>query len=354
VSAAPEEEEAAGEKDEISFSRVVRAAVGQIVEVPFRGAGWVYLGEIGSRRGMVYDSRRLDEEGLSFLFRAETPGTYGLKFYKQDFIRDYSLIDHVQVIVDEAGEPARAGYFNPPVDRARVAAEPRWPPAPGEAPGSLNVAQNAQNASQNAQNAPQVAQNTPQNAQNAPQNIQNTPQNAQNVPPNAQNAPQNAQNAPQNAQNTPQVAQNTPQNAQNAPQNEQNTPQNAQNAPQNAQNAPQNYQAEQALSNAAPANAEGAFTTPGSYLSRAREEYNGGRFVNALSILDQYRERYPGGSDEAWWLYGQTLEANGPQRDIRASLAYYRRLIEEFPQSPRCTEASRRIAYMQRHYFTIQ
>jgi outer membrane protein assembly factor BamD (BamD/ComL family) len=74
----------------------------------------------------------------------------------------------------------------------------------------------------------------------------------------------------------------------------------------------------------------------------------------ALSILDQFREAYPSGSDEAWWLYGQLLEANGPRRDVRSALDYYRRLIREYPQSSRFDEARRRIAYLERYYFNIQ
>ncbi|MDR2953244.1 MAG: hypothetical protein LBU82_08390, partial [Treponema sp.] len=119
-------------KDSIIFSRTVRATVGQIVEIPFRGTGWVYLGELASRRGVVYDSRRLDPEGQSFLFRTEEIGTYSLKFYKQDFIRDYILNDYVQVIVGEA-PVSGAGWFNPPFDRGRAVAEPRWPSTTDEA-----------------------------------------------------------------------------------------------------------------------------------------------------------------------------------------------------------------------------
>jgi hypothetical protein len=60
------------------------------------------------------------------------------------------------------------------------------------------------------------------------------------------------------------------------------------------------------------------------------------------------------GSDEAWWLYGQFLEAAGPSRDIRSALDYYRRLVREYPQSPRYNEARRRVAYLERYYFSIQ
>ncbi|MDR3166701.1 MAG: hypothetical protein LBT93_02055, partial [Treponema sp.] len=94
-------------------------------------------------------------------------------------------------------------------------------------------------------------------------------------------------------------------------------------------------------------------TTPEGYLRRAREEFDAGRIGSALSVLDHFREQYPGGSDEVWWLYGQLFEANGPNRDIRSALDYYRRLIREYPQSPRYAEARRRIAYLERYYFNI-
>jgi outer membrane protein assembly factor BamD (BamD/ComL family) len=75
--------------------------------------------------------------------------------------------------------------------------------------------------------------------------------------------------------------------------------------------------------------------------------------AEALGILDQFREQYPSGSDEAWWLYGQFLEANSPSRDIRSALDYYRRLLREYPQSSRYNEARRRISYLERYYFNI-
>jgi outer membrane protein assembly factor BamD (BamD/ComL family) len=93
---------------------------------------------------------------------------------------------------------------------------------------------------------------------------------------------------------------------------------------------------------------------PGDYPERARQEFEAGRVASAISILDQFRERYPSGSDEAWWLYGQFYEANGPSRDIRTALDYYRRLVREYPQSPRHDEARRRIAYLERYYINIR
>jgi TolA-binding protein len=92
---------------------------------------------------------------------------------------------------------------------------------------------------------------------------------------------------------------------------------------------------------------------PEDYFRRAREAFEAGQIQQALAILDQFRRQYPLGSDEAWWLYGQFLEAAGPSRDIRSALDYYRRLVREYPQSSRYNDARRRIAYLERFYFNI-
>jgi TolA-binding protein len=95
-------------------------------------------------------------------------------------------------------------------------------------------------------------------------------------------------------------------------------------------------------------------TLPEEYLRRAREESGAGHIQQALAILEQFRSRFPQGSDEAWWLLGQLYEANSPYRNIRLAMDYYRRLIQEYPQSQRYGDARRRIAYLERYYFNIQ
>jgi hypothetical protein len=270
---------------------VVRATAGQLVEIPFRGAGWVYLGELGSRRGLAYDSRRLDPEGQSFVFRCETPGTYVLKFYRRDFIRDYILNDHVQVIVEEAPESAGIGLFNPPADRGRVIAEPRWPPLDRERealsrePGPGTPAGSEETA------APAPPSEASSGGASPPEETEGGD------PPGA--VPESGQSA------------------------------------ETAADMPEDSQ-------------------PGDYVSRAMEEYNAGRIAQALAVMESFRRRFPSGTDEAWWLLGQILEANSPARDIALALEYYRRLVREFPQSQRVQAAQRRIAYLERYYFNIK
>jgi TolA-binding protein len=92
---------------------------------------------------------------------------------------------------------------------------------------------------------------------------------------------------------------------------------------------------------------------PEDYIRRASQEYNAGRIESGLSILTDFAVHYPLGTDEAWWLYAQLLEANSPSRDINLSLEYYRRLVRDFPQSNRVADAQRRIAYLERFFINI-
>jgi hypothetical protein len=260
----------------------------------------------------VYSSRRLDPDGQSFVFRVEAAGTYGLRFYKQDFVQDYILNDYVQVIAGEPPEAAAMGWFNPAVDRGRVVAEPRWPSALEEAeiigrelgiPGAAAV---------------QEAAAGPGAGGGAPGAVA------------AQGA---AQEPAQEPAERPVISDDgvipVP---------------SARLSVETGNGAP-----------AAPGSSLPAENlTPGEYLDRAQREYDAGRVATALSVLDQFREQYPSGSDEAWWLYGQFYEASSPSRDIRTALDYYRRLVQEYPQSRRYNDARRRMAYLERYYVNIR
>jgi hypothetical protein len=276
---------------EINFSRIVRATVGQTIEIPFNGTGWVYLGELASRRGIVYNSRRLDNDGQTFIFRAEETGNYALKFFRQDFIRDYILNDHVQVIIGEAPASERSGWFNPPVDRGRVVAEPRWPSAIEESElqrGGSTLSSEPAPVSSAARETPQVPDQPV------------TPPSTSQTPPETQPP---AVSQPPVATQPSEVREILP---------------------------------------------------PDALLQRAREFFDGGNVAGAISLLDQYAEHYFTGTDELYWLYGQFYEANTPSRNILLSLDYYRRLVREYPQSTRFNDARSRIAYLERYYINIQ
>ena len=292
-------------EEQVVFSRVVRLTVGQMLEIPFRGTGWVYLGEMGNRRGLSYDSRRLDTQGgntlgQSFIFRAETAGTYILKFYRQDFIQDYIINDYVQVIVVEADDSGRGRPFSA-IDRGRVIAEPRWPIVP-EAAGSVSETISPPPA------AGTSAVTTPQR-----------PDAVQTVEPAGAEPAARSPNpaAPSQTGVLPSPDVTLP------------------------------------ATTAGQAGASESLS-PDEYVRQAKQEFDTGHMEQALDILERMKQRYPSGTDEAWWLLGQLYESNSTARDIKQSLDYYRRLVNEYPQSNRVDDARRRIAYLERYYINIR
>ena len=322
----------------VNFSRVVRVTVGQILEIPFRGNGWVYLGELASKRGIAYNSRRNESEGMSFIFNVEEAGTYALKFFREDFTRGFMINDHVQVIASEA--PASGtGWFNPAYEKPRITAEPRWPSAIEEA-----ALQRSGGREQRADNREQLT-TTPSSAATTPATTSpaaTTPTTTalpQTVTPSASTPAAVTPSASTTAANTtPPAAATTPA-----------APQVTAAAP--PQSAPP---ADQTLISETPPAARQENISPDILLQKAKENFEGQNIPAAIALLDQYMIHYPGGNDELYWMYGQLYEANSPSRNILLSLDYYRRLVNEYPQSSRLTDARRRIAYLERFYINIQ
>jgi tetratricopeptide (TPR) repeat protein len=287
---------------------------------------------------MVYDSRRLDPEGQSFVFRAEAAGTYALKFYKQDFVRDYILNDHVQVIVGEVPESAGAGWFNPPLDRGRVSAEPRWP-------ASLEEAEIArQGGRPEAAPRPAVEGGAPET-----------------VPPSGRGEPAGGRPgsgvSPRGPAGTVSGGENSAVSSTERPGS---SPVPAAVQPPvppggtETGGSPVPGPSATAVPPAVRVPEPPLDGPPEVFLEKARTEFEAGRVASAISLLDRFRERYPSGSDEAYWLYGQFYEANSPSKDILRALDYYRRLVREYPQSGRYNDARRRIAYLERFYINIR
>jgi hypothetical protein len=295
----------------VTFSRVARATVGQLVEIPFSGRDWVFLGEVGARRGIAYDSRKMDSEGESFIFRVDAAGVYTLKFYRQDFARDFILNDHVQIIAGSAPQTTGLAWFNPPIDRSRVIAGPRWPNFLESPPLAVQPEAPAATVTPSAETVRPAAPPT-------------AAASTATAPARQPSAARNETVRPQGLSGDA-VAQASPEQAPSSPKE---TPPPPVPAPEPK--------------------------SPDSILKEAREEFNAGRIASAITLLDQFRKFFPSGSDEAWWLYGQCYEANSPNRNILAALDYYRRIVREYPQSSRLSDARRRISYLERYYINIQ
>jgi len=313
---------------DIVFSRVIRVTVGQIIEIPFRGNGWVYLGELASRRGIVYNSRRSEPEGMSFIFSVEEPGTYALKFYREDFTRGYIINDYVQIIAGEAATTGTA-WFNPLFDRSRVVAEPRWPTVIEEAEMQRRLESGrAARPSETAVFTPNPAMQERTAAQDNPQQT-TAPSSERTLP-----SQQTLNGIPSQQQGTTQ----TPPSQTSVPAE----PITTQSAQTEAENIPPAISGTQEN------------ISPNMLLQRAKETFDSGNVAGAIALLDQYMMHYPNGSDEAYWFFGQFYEANSPSRNILLSIDYYKRLVNEYPQSNRINDARRRIAYLERFYINIR
>ncbi|MDR0601065.1 MAG: tetratricopeptide repeat protein, partial [Treponema sp.] len=260
-----------------------------------------------------------------FIFRAEEAGTYVLKFYKEDFIRDYILGDHVQVIVGEAPAAGGAGWFSPPVDRGRVTAEPRWP----------SVAQEAELRRGGSGEGRPPASGTAMPADGSLGEV-----------PREEGSGAGASGRPgaggvASADGADSGAGGVAGAGGIA-------------SAGGVASAAASETAEPGERESLPPGAIPPGAPPETYFQKALEEFNAGRVGAAIAVLDGFRERFPSGSDEAWWLLGRFYEASSPSRDIRTALDYYRRLIREYPQSPRCGDAQKRIAYLERFYINIR
>jgi hypothetical protein len=318
--------------NEIAFSRVVYATVGQIVEIPFRGTGWVFLGEIASQRGIVFNARRNDADGQTIIFSLEEPGTYVLKFYRRDFIRDYILNDYVQVIAEDAPKAA-AGWL--PADRGKVVAQPRWPSVIEETQIISGTKPPAEPVVTKGTTEPPAKTTTPPPASTAPA---------------SQQRPTTETNASQRTTPTPSTN-TTPQTNTTPAQSSNITPPVS---PSSAASIAQIPSIPAIAPSEIPSAEKKEVLSPEAAAQKAKENYDGGKIPEAIALLNQFMLDYPGGSDEIYWLLGQYYEANSPSRNILLSLDYYRRLINEYPQSKRFDDAKRRIAYLERYYINIQ
>jgi hypothetical protein len=84
--------------------------VGETVEVPLPGSGWVYLGEANERKGLSYQRRHVSADGQVFVFRPETAGSYRLTFKKQDLLRgvDTDAVAEVTAVEKETALQAHS------------------------------------------------------------------------------------------------------------------------------------------------------------------------------------------------------------------------------------------------------
>lgn len=99
LAAIPEPEEPSGPV----ASRSITIRKNDIIEVPYQGNWWVYLGDDKSSGALTFTGRDYISEKTVFTLRATKEGTALLHFFKQDIIANVMVDDYLEVIVEEAG-----------------------------------------------------------------------------------------------------------------------------------------------------------------------------------------------------------------------------------------------------------
>jgi hypothetical protein len=276
------------------------AVEGTRFEVPFAGTGWTYLGEKNAKEGIGYDSRRFVGSSLVFVLNPIKVGDYLLRFQRQDSLRGISYEELVAVSV--APKPA------------------------GTAPGTVPAVTTASTATPILSAGAAATAAVPSVQPTATEAIPSVPPAATaaipSVPPAATAAAPSVQTAIIAA------AAGTA--------------------------APTTTAAAAGSAAAIPALSVASLATPEAALAQARSELAAGRAQGALDALDRLIVLAPDGTDEALLLYGQALERNGPQKDIKRAYAYYKKLRDDYPESAFWDKADERVSYIERHYFDIR
>ncbi len=262
------------------IARNVTVDLGQRIELPFEGSGWTYLGETEGREGILYESRRYEGPGLTFVLNTSKVGDFVLRFQREDLLRGTTNEELVAV------------HVNPKPLKAE--------PLPGAAPASLAAPPASPGSSQPGSVAPATPA-TPV-----------TP-----VAPPKLGTPAAPGASPVPAQPSPTVR------------------------------AIPQAQASSAFALSLPESPEGL-------LQAARKELLAGRVSGSLTALDRFLDLYPEGMDEVFYLYGLSLEQNGDSKDIKRAYASYKRLVDTWPESQFWDQAKARMAFLERHYFTIR
>jgi hypothetical protein len=87
----------------LPVARSVQMDLDTPADISFPGTGWVYSGEIDGKKGLAYQRRGITGGNQVFTFRPEAPGSYRLKFLKQNPVRNTDTEEIIGVSVAAGG-----------------------------------------------------------------------------------------------------------------------------------------------------------------------------------------------------------------------------------------------------------
>lgn len=279
------------------IARSIAVELGARIEIPFEGTGWTYLGERDGKEGILYESRRYEAPGLVFVLNPVRQGDFILRFQKQDLMRGTTNEELVAVKVGPKAPAPASGTAAGHGGDTTEAIGGQTPTAP------TVLVPSASTSAGSGITAPLAS------------------------PPVSSSSGAGGGSSMATAGPQPGVAGTGTVGTKTVP-------------------------AAQAVSPSA--FASGLPTAPASLVAAARGELSAGRIQNCLAVLDRYMDLHPEGMDEVFFLYGVALEQNGPTKDVKRAYAYYKRIRDDYPQSQLWDQASERMSYIERHYFSIR
>lgn len=292
-------------------SRSVLIEKNQYVDVQYPGLGWVFLGDTTGLLGVGYYGRKLSDSGTVFTLRGLEPGTYVLHFAKQDMLSDTYIDDYLQVTVLEAKSSSPDRKLAPPYSEI--------PPAPAMTPSVAT--QEGSSADQSANSKQTASSATTAPSLTAPSATEPTQVNPAPLIQTNESSPK----AASVIRNEPELAMASEPAVSSAVSTLN---------PQSTQNTPSQSTADQLLSQAEKALADG-------------------KPAEALQLLDDFFKKSVYNLDKGWYLRAQSYEANGETKNIKAALDAYKTLTQAYPASPLWKAANDRIQYINRFYFNI-
>ncbi|MBQ2314543.1 MAG: hypothetical protein II187_06540 [Treponema sp.] len=300
---------------EIVPSRSVTLKKNQNLDIVYPGSGWIYLGETSGSTLLRYAGRKLSADTTSFTLLAQENGSAVLHFFKNDALTGKYIEDYLEVSIE--GSSAVANHVTAPSYADVI------PPRPTFNAAVASGTQAAQ-PQKDKETSPQAAVQEQESRKEAP--VQAVAQNS--------GAKDAASTVIQNTDSAEEAA---------APVAESRT------AP-----AAKESGSSSCSTAAATAKEDTASLSSDDILALAQKAYDAKDYPLSLSYLADFLDKAVTRVDEGLYLQARALEAPSASRDIKQSISVYRKVVEQFPESPLWETANARIVYLDRFYFAIR
>ncbi len=313
----------------VQASRSVSLKQNQYLDIEYPGTGWIYLGGVEASSLLRYSGRRLEEKTTFFTLRATNEGSAILHFYKNDALAGGYIDDYLQVTV--SGSSRTADHVLAPSYAAVV------PPLPSFKNAAINATASSSSAAETSQPAASSDTETREPSFVA---VPRSAAVTQAESPVTLNPVEDTDKAATVIQNT-------------GSSRSSNTASNAASSSTTTAASSTTTGATAAASSGSETANSASTSSADELFTLAQKAYDEGDYEKCLSCLDDFFNKAVERMDEGLFLQAQALEAPSSSRNIKKSLAVYKSLIRQYPESASWEKAKERIAYIERLYFNI-